>query len=379
MCEEEDFEQKPHIIIDNGTRNCKAGFSNEERPRAVFPSCLGYINYEKVTHAYNGKERFYIGDDAIRARGILKLRYLIEHGVINDWDDMEKIWGHVFTNELKVAPEEHNVMVTEILPNPRANRDKMAQIMFETFNVPNFYISLQPVLSLYSVGKFTGFVLDSRDWATHAVPIFDGFSLPHAIMSLDIAGKELTEYMRRLLNEKGYKFTTDREKEIAKKIKEQCIYIPFDFEEESNIVKPYEYELPDGNIVIVKDQRIRCPEALFNPRLIGKEGPGIANLCYDSIQKCDIDLRKELYNNIFLYGGNTMINGLSERLTKEIKNLLGGPLSEVQVLPLENNYNKYAVWKGGVVASNLEQFKSQWISKDEYEENGATIVHRKCF
>ena len=185
--------------------------------------------------------------------------------------------------------------------------------------------------------------------------------------------------MRRFLNEKGYRFPTDREKEIAKKIKEQCIYIPFDFEEESKIVKPYEYELPDHNIVILKDQRIRCPEALFNPRLIGKEGPSIAGLCYDSIQKCDIDLRKELYNNIFLYGGNTMINGLSERLTKVIKNLLGGPFKEVQVLPLEKNDNKYAVWKGGVVASNLEQFKSQWISKIEYEESGATIVHRKCF
>ena len=377
MCEEEDFEQKPHIIIDNGTRNCKVGFSNEERPRAVFPSCVGYINDEKVTHVYNETKELYIGDDAIRARSILKLRYLIEHGVINDWDDMEKIWGHAFFNELKVAPEEHNVMVTEILPNPRANRDKMAQIMFETFNVPNFYISLQPVLSLYSAGKFTGFVLDSGDGVTHAVPIFDGFRLPHSIMSLDIAGKELTEYMRRLLTEKGYRFTTDQEKEIAKKIKEQCIYIPLDFEKES--VKPYKYELPDGNIVILKEERIKCPEALFKPTMIGKEGPGIADLCHDSIQKCDIDLKKELYNNIFLYGGNTMINGLSERLTKEIKNLLRGPFSEVQVLPLEKNDNKYAAWKGGVVASNLEQFKSQWISKDEYEEYGATIVHRKCF
>ena len=270
-------------------------------------------------------------------------------------------------------------MITEALFNPRENKEKMAQIMFEVFNVPNFYISLQPVLSLYSAGKFTGFVLDSGDGVTHAVPIFDGFRLPHAIMSLNIAGKELTEYMRRLLTEKGYRFTTDQEKEIAKKIKEQCIYIPLDFEKESKIVQPYTYELPDGNIVILKEERIKCPEALFKPTMIGKEGPGIADLCHDSIQKCDIDLKNELYNNIFLYGGNTMINGLSERLTKEIKNLLFGPLSEVQVLPLENNYNKYAVWKGGVVASNLEQFKSQWISKDEYEEYGATILRIKCF
>ena len=396
MYEEEDFEQKPHIIIDNGTGYCKAGFSNEEEPRAVFPSCVGYPKYKNVMHNYSGKKDFYIGDDAVRKRAVLKLNYPIEHGVINNWDDMEKIWGHVFTNELRVAPEEHNIMITEAPFNPKENKEKMAQIMFETFNVPCLNISIQAVLSLYSAGKFTGIVLDSGDGLTHAVPIFETYSLPHAIMRLDIAGRDLTEYMIRLLTQTGYRFTTTGEKEIAKKIKEQCIYIPLDFENES--VEPYKYELPDGNIVILKDQRIRCPEALFNPRLIGKEGIGIDDLCHYSIEKCDIDLRKELYNNILLSGGNAMINGLSERLTKEIKILLGGALSEVRVLPLkdkkeekddendkEEEYHmkeydiKYAVWKGGVVASNLAQFQSQWITKTEYEESGATIVHRKCF
>ena len=393
MCEEE-YDQLPHIIIDNGTGYCKAGLSNEEGPRSVFPSCVGYPKYQEILYNRDYKD-FFIGDDALNKKAVLKLKYPMEHGVVNNWDDMEKIWGHIFTNELRVAPEEHNVMLTEAPLNPKENREKMAQIMFETFNVPGFYISIQAVLSLYSAGKYTGLVLDSGDGVTHAVPIFDGYCLPHSILRLDIAGRDLTEYMVSLLAECGRRFYTTAEKEIVKDIKEKCIYIPLEFEGES--VEPYYYELPDGNQVIVEDQRIRCPEALFNPRMLGKEDLGIHNLCDLAIQKCDIDLRKELYYNILLSGGNAMIKGLSERLTKELKKIRGVLLSDIRVLPKndednennEDNENKesyikkydikFAVWDGGKVASNLSDFESKWITKTEYEESGATILHRKCF
>ena len=374
MSEEEDYGQYPHIIIDNGTGYCKAGFSNEEGPRTVIPSCVGYPKYSDVIYNYSDKKEFYVGEEANRKRGILKLNYPMENGVINNWDDMEKIWGYIFTNELRAAPEEHNVMLTEAPFNPKENREKMAQIMFETFNVPNFFIYIQAILSLYSAGKYTGFVLDSGDGVTHSVPVFEGYCLPHAIIRHDVAGRDLTEYMIKLLYETGFRCYSTAEKEIAKKIKEECIYIPLDFQKES--VEPYIYELPDGNYVTLTDQRIRCPEALFRPSYIGKEGPGIHEICHYSIQKCDIDLRKELYYNIILSGGTTMIKGLSERLTEDLKIILGGALSEVRVKPSEN---KFAIWQGGAIASNLEPFKSQWITKEEYEESGATIVHRKCF
>ena len=143
---EEEGESKPHIIIDNGTGYCKAGLSGEEGPRAVFPACVGYPKYASGMVGGDKKE-FFVGADAEAKRGVLKLNYPIEHGVVNNWDDMEKIWGHVFTNELRVAPEEHNVMLTEAPMNPKENREKMAQIMFETFNVPGLYIAIQAVLS----------------------------------------------------------------------------------------------------------------------------------------------------------------------------------------------------------------------------------------
>lgn len=396
MAEEGDENYYHNIIIDNGTGYCKIGFSNEEGPRAVFPSCLGYPKYYKGMIGSNDRE-FYIGYDAISRRGVLKLNYPIEHGVINNWDDMEKIWGHAFTNELRADPVEHNILLTEAPYNPRENREKIAQIMFETFNVPKLYIALQAVLSLYSAGKNTGVVVDSGDGVTHCVPIFEGYCLPHAIMRLDIAGRDLTEYLMRLMHEIGFRPNTTSEKDIVKRIKEECCYVALNFNEEKGYVDPYDYELPDGNHIIIKDQRIRCPETLFTPSLMGKEGEGIVQMCYNCIERCDIDLKKEFYYNILLSGGTSTFRGFAQRLYKDINSILREQqrFMEIRVLPKDddkenekeanNNSNigkyniKYAVWQGGAIASKLSTFQSNWITKDEYEESGATIVHRKCF
>ena len=192
MAEEEEIENKPHIIIDNGTGYCKAGLSGEEGPRAVFPSCVGYPKY------YSGmvggdKKEYFVGADAEAKRKVLKLNHPIDRGIVNNWDDMEKIWGHIFTNELRAAPEEHNVMLTEAIMNPKDNREKMAQIMFETFNVPGLYIALQPPLVLYALGKFNGIVLELGEGVSQFCPILDGFQDPIKGERIDFGGKDLSD------------------------------------------------------------------------------------------------------------------------------------------------------------------------------------------
>ena len=374
---DEEEKSKRHIIIDNGTGYCKAGLTGQAGPSSVFPACVGYPKYN-VSMVGNDKQEFLVGEDAEAKRGILKLNYPIEHGVIKNWDDMEKIWRHVFTNELRVDPVEYNVMLTEAPMNPKGNREIMAQIMCETFNVHGLYISIQAVLSLYSAGKFTGIVTDTGDGVTHFVPIFDGYSLPHAFIRLDLAGRDLTEYMIKLITETGTKFSTTAEKEICRAIKEKSCYVALDFEEEIKKVEPFDYELPDGTHIIIKDQRIRCPEALFKPELVGKEDNGISQICFDSIQKCDIDVRRDLYNCIVLSGGSSMYNGLPERLTKEIKALAPQSIKE-EVQVIASPERKYAVWIGGSILSSISSFETMWITKKEYEEFGATIVHKKCF
>jgi len=370
------------VVIDNGSGNIKAGLAGDDAPRSVFPSVVAYPKYEEAMVGMGHKETL-VGDEAQGMRGVMKLNYPIDHGIVNNWDDMEKIWQHTFTSELRVSPEDHSVMLTEAPANPKANREKMTQIMFETFNVPKLYISIQAVLSLYASGRTTGLVVDSGDGVTHTVPIYEGYALPHAVQRLDLAGRDLTEWMMKLLTERGeFRPVTTAEREITRAIKEKLAYVALDFQEEMNqagdgAIPNLEqtYRLPDGNVITLGTERFRCPEALFDPSMIGMEQLGIHQAAFQTIQDCDIDIRNDLYENIVISGGTTMFAGLQARLQKEIQSKAP---STVTVEVEASEERKYSVWVGGSILSSLSTFQQMWITREEYDENGPGIVHKKC-
>lgn len=177
------------LVIDNGSGMVKAGFAGEDAPRAVFPSIVGFPRHQTVMAGTGGKEQ-YIGDQAQGMRGVLTLHYPIEHGIVTNWSEMESIWHHTYYNELRVMPEEHPVLLTEAPMNPKSNREKMTQIMFETFNAPAMYVAIQAVLSLYASGRTTGIVLDSGDGVSHTV------LLPSTIARFDVAQRNLNIFAR---------------------------------------------------------------------------------------------------------------------------------------------------------------------------------------
>jgi actin-related protein len=376
MCDED---ENPAVVIDNGSGVVKAGIAGDDAPKVTFPSIVGRPKHES-TMAGMGEKSEYIGDEAQAKRGILLLKYPIEHGIITNWDDMEKIWAHTYNNELRVDPGEQGTLLTEAPMNPKANREKMTTIMFETFAVPQMYVAIQAVLSLYASGRTTGIVVDCGDGVSHTVPIYEGYALPHAIKRVNLAGRDLTEWMCKLLMERGYTMTTTAEKEIARDIKEKLCYVAIDFEAEMG--KPVDsemekqYEMPDGQVITIGNERFRCPEALFKPSFLGMEDPGMHQLAYNSIMACDVDVRKDLYGNIVMSGGTTMYDGIADRLQKDVQGLAPQAM-KVKVIAAPER--KYSVWIGGSILASLSTFASMWVTHDEYDETGAGIVHRKCF
>jgi actin-related protein len=372
--------QKP-IVIDNGTGITKNGYAGEDQPRSVFPTLIGYPKFTSIMSDVEHYTReYYIGEEALQLRGVLRLSYPIGHGIVEDWGAMEKIWHYTFYTDLRVDPAEHPVLLTEPPLNPRPNREKMCEIMFETFSVPALYVSMQAVLSLYASGRTTGLVCDSGTGVTHIVPIYEGFALTHAISRLDLAGRDITEYLMRLLRQRGYSLTTSAEKEIVRDIKEKLCYVALDPEKELRYAEKVSgmeksYLLPDGSTLTIGVERFLAPEVFFNPGAVGKETAPLDEVMVQAISKCDIDLRRDLYGNIILSGGSTMYQGLKERLTKEISEMIPDNVEVKIIAPPER---MYSVWIGGSILSSLKTFQKMWVTRKEYNDIGPSVVHR-CF
>mmetsp|Transcript_15038 Transcript_15038/g.24903 ORF Transcript_15038/g.24903 Transcript_15038/m.24903 type:complete len:389 (-) Transcript_15038:6-1172(-) len=370
------------VVIDNGSGFIKAGFGGDElTPSIVIPTVVGRA---KVPGIIVGNEKdYYIGEEAEMLAGMLNCSHPIQHGVIIDWDSMERIWSHVFYNELHVAPDKQRVILTVPPLSPRSNRERIAHIMFDKFNVIGIHLVDQYVLSLYATGKTTGLVINCGYVDCCVAPIYEGYIIHHAIGTLGIGGCDITAYLRRQLLERGYNFSNNAagvSDQICSDIKEKLAFVALDFDAEMTVCEASEqcrdldksYELPDGQQIIVGKERFRCSEILFQPSIIGKTGPGLHQLCENLALT---DMKRELFDHVVLCGGSSMIRGMGERLHKEIKRFVPTTMS-INISTLSDRNT--SAWTGGSLLGGSSCFQSIFVNKYQYEKDGYAAIERRC-
>jgi actin-related protein 2 len=375
------------VVCDNGTGFVKAGFAGKNFPTAIFPSCVGrpILRSEEKVLDIEIKD-IMCGDECAALRSMLEVSYPVENGIVKNWEDMEHLWNYTFFERLKIKPQDHNILLTEPPLNPTKNKENFLKFMFETYGFKGVKVSIQAVLVLYAQGLLTGVVVDSGDGVTHIVPVYDGVCPRNLIARLDVAGRHMTQYLIKLLQLRGYNLNRSADFETVRQIKEACCYTGYNLDVEKRLalettVLVTTYELPDGRVIKLGQERYQAPEVLFNPSLIDLEAAGVADMLFDTIQSADIDLRPELYKHIVLSGGSTMYPGLPSRLEKDLKerylrDILKGDkerLSKFKLRIEDPPRRKHMVFLGGSVLADIMKDKADfWISKQEYQEKGAT-------
>lgn len=317
-------EDQPNtIVIDNGSGLIKAGQAGDDTPGVVFPSLVGFPK-KKAGLRDSSEKEIYVGEEAQLRRGTLRLDYPLEHGNVGLWEVMERVWRYTFEDKLGVSPEEHPVLLSIPPLAPKANREKMATLMFEIYSVPALSIQNQAVMSLYSEGRLDGLVVESGEGVTAVTPIYEGIDLPHATRRLSIAGRELTDYLMTLLSKDGRHFHTPAQREFVRGMKEELCYVALDYAAEAKKAKDSdevekEFEMPDGTTLTLSTERFRCPEPLFQPQLLELDEPGLAEQAARAIAACPAEIRSDMYRNVTLCGGTTLCPGFPERLQKELE------------------------------------------------------------
>ena len=372
------------VVIDNGTYVCRAGFSGDETPAKVMRTVTG------LAADSSGCEDLALGQEALQLAACKKnvtVSRPIQHGLVMSWDHMEEIWKHLFKS-LSVSSDEYPVLLTEVPFNPKANREKMTQIMFETFSTPAMYSVVGAVLALYATGDTTGVVLDSGEDVSFAVPIFEGYSMPQCIRKDTVSGLSVNAYLEKLLNDAGQigslaALDASAKGSVLDKLKEKLCYISMDAKQEMKKVGSScttEFELPDGSKISVGPARFQCTEVLFQPSLLQHPTPGLAALIHQSISASDDNLSTALHSKIVLSGGNTMFPGTKERMLKEVASLSPLPSKKKAVINIVAQEDRsLCTWIGGSVLASLSSIKDMWVTSKEYQEVGPAIVHRKCY
>lgn len=407
----------PVVVIDNGTGFTKMGYAGNDEPTYIIPSIYAESKVKKAgaTKDVFDDLDFCIGHEAAACAGTHTISYPIQHGIVEDWDKMERTWQHCIYKYLRIEPEEYGFLLTEPPANPPENREYTAEVMFETFGVKQLHIAVQGSLALTAswtskraqelglenVG--TGLVIDSGDGVTHIIPIVDGYVVNQAIKHIPLAGRDITKFVLERLRERQEPIPSEDITMVAQRVKERYCYIANDMAREFNkydndlntyITKHEETNRKLGTkyTIDVGYEKFLGPEIFFRPEIFSSEWTTPLHEVIDQVVwSCPIDTRRALYRNIVLSGGTTMFQHFDRRLQKDLRKIvdarakeyskqLKDPTKEIkyEVNVVAHERQRYAVWYGGSIVGSSPEYQTTAHTKAEYEEYGPSICRRNA-
>jgi len=401
----------PAVVIDNGTGYTKMGYAGNCEPSFIIPSIIGTKDPSQVRSNWKGVEDldFFIGDEAAQRAGEYTVNYPIRHGIVENWDNMERYWQQCIFKYLRCDPEDHNFLLTEPPMNTPENRELTAEIMFETFNVKGLYIAVQAVLALAASWTskqvkertLTGTVVDAGDGVTHIIPVADGYVIGSCIKHIPIAGRDITNFIQLLLRDREPTIPPDEAMDVAKRIKEKYCYVCPDMakefkkydEEPGKWVKQFASAWREKKWQCdVAYERFLGPEIFFNPEICNADyTTPVPEVIDNTIQQSPIDTRRGLYKSIVLSGGSTMFKDFGRRLERDIKRCVNERLKKAETLsgfkptPVDVNVishtmQRFAVWFGGSMLASTPEFHNVCHTRAQYEEIGPSICrHNPVF
>ncbi|KPI89697.1 putative actin-like protein [Leptomonas seymouri] len=423
------------VVLDCGSSHSRAGFGGEKGPRLDVPTLVGYPRHRGIAMAAGMNEQE-VGEEALLKQGSLNVHHPIHNGFIQDWGDVEKLWSHLFFNELRVSPETHCFLLTEPVNTPSPQRERTLEIMMETFRAHSLYLGTSQVLSLYSYGLTTGLVVDSGKDVTRAVPIHEGYALGRHVTQSSVAGAALTSYLGKLLRAHGYALGTASEQDVLNQAKEDLCYVQqqsfaaaasgerslqrsaaeTSVNSGSTAAAPApegvaptgDFVLPDGQRIPLGTERHRTPEVLFNFSLLSEMESGgtdrqlyeprckvrtdigdlftpsfekgVSWLPFAAVNNCEPSLQPQLYANMVVAGGSLSFPGARTRLETEVRQLYRESHPSEAVLPInvrDMACRAYSAWLGGSMLAQTAVFQHLVVSRKEYEEEGARVIQYK--
>lgn len=357
-------------------------------------------------------------------RDNLEITPTVVDGLYSDMEAVSALWHHSFSDRLRLDPTEHPMLLAEPTFNTRDLREATVQMIFEQYGVPAAFLAKNAVLSAFATGRQTALTVDCGHEGTVVAGVHDGYVLDKSVTRAPVAGSLLTRCMLRSVGQRSGvairpRYAFQRKElaagqfeviqaqfsspvrqsyhdwqvtQVAADIKETvCRVSDTTFEEERNANIPtVTYELPDGTEIQIGADRFKVPEVLFHPELAttfdgvgdtkgygGVPVKSLQALVMDSVNRCDVDVRREMFGGIVLTGGTSLFNQLRDRLEKELTDE-APQVARVKVMsPVNALERRFSVWIGGSILASLGSFQQMWMSKAEYEEHGPALIHRK--